>query len=159
MKLIHTLATYRMQHFFTRSNQEYLHEDEYSIALEFFLQIDVTLFYMKTCSYREAQPIMDLPEGLFCINEPQARYGMTQCNQLSCSLCYPSYKLTYRQDKPLIEFGPNQQHRFSNGYRSILNCPASCTTQNIIYVLTCPCGQVDYIGETSLSIANRLSCK
>ncbi|CAF4355981.1 unnamed protein product, partial [Rotaria magnacalcarata] len=32
-----------------------------------------------------------------------------------------------------------------------------CTTQNIIYVLTCPCKQFDYIGETSVSLPQRLT--
>ncbi|CAF4577533.1 unnamed protein product, partial [Rotaria socialis] len=44
------------------------------------------------------------------------------------------------------------------GYRSILNCPTTCTTRNIIYVLTCPCKQFDYIGETSVSLPQRLTC-
>ncbi|CAF4137009.1 unnamed protein product, partial [Rotaria sp. Silwood1] len=64
-----------------------------------------------------------------------------------CSLCYPS-----RQ----IESKSTVQHIFVTGYRSILNCPATCTTQNIIYVLTCPCKQFDYIGETSVSLPIRL---
>ncbi|CAF4652768.1 unnamed protein product, partial [Rotaria sp. Silwood1] len=59
-------------------------------------------------------------------------------------------------DQPLVRFGPQQQHCFINGYQSILNCPATCTTRNIIYVMTCPCHQADYIGETSLSLAERL---
>ncbi|CAF1426785.1 unnamed protein product [Rotaria sordida] len=151
------IATNRIRRFSTQFDQEYLNENEYSFALELFLQIDVDLFYMKTCSYRGAEPIIDVPNGLFCVNEPQARYEMMRCSRFSCCLCHPSYKLTYRQEKPIIQFGPNQQHRFINGYRSILNCPATCTTNNIIYVLTCPCHQIDYIGETSLSLPNRLS--
>ncbi|CAF1164089.1 unnamed protein product [Rotaria sordida] len=158
MKLAQLLAANRIHRFSTQPNQEYLHEDDYSFALEFFLQIDIDLFYMKTCSYRGAQPIIDdIPKSLFCINEPQVRYALTQCNQLSCCLCYPWYKLTYRQHHPIVQFGSNQQYTFINGYRSILNCPATCTTRNIIYVLKCPCHQVEYIGETSLSLANRLA--
>ncbi|CAF3318596.1 unnamed protein product [Rotaria sp. Silwood2] len=158
MQLAQMLATHRMQRFSTQSNQEYLHEDEYSLALEFYLQIDVDLFYMKTCSYRGAQSIVATNDkSLFCRNEPQVRYGITPCQQLSCCLCYPSYKLTYRQQQPILQFGPSQEHSFINGYRSILNCPATCTTRNIIYVLTCPCHRVNYIGETSLSLADRLS--
>ncbi|CAF3939104.1 unnamed protein product, partial [Rotaria sp. Silwood1] len=48
------------------------------------------------------------------------------------------------------------QHTFINGYRSILNCPAACTTNSIIYCLTCPYGQFDYIGKASLPLADRL---
>ncbi|CAF5220007.1 unnamed protein product, partial [Rotaria magnacalcarata] len=32
----------------------------------------------------------------------------------------------------------------------------SCHTRNIIYALTCPCGNVDYIGETMYSLHDRL---
>ncbi|CAF1368353.1 unnamed protein product, partial [Rotaria magnacalcarata] len=32
----------------------------------------------------------------------------------------------------------------------------SCHTYNIIYALTCPCGNVDYIGETMHSLHDRL---
>jgi hypothetical protein len=158
MKLANLLGANRIHHFSTPSSHVYLDEDEYSIALEFFLQIDINLFYMKTCSYREAKPVSD-EISLICMHEPLVRYGMTRCNRISCCLCYPCYKLTYRHDKPIIQFGSNQQHQFINNYRSILNCPATCHTRNIIYVLTCPCHRVDYIGETSLSLASRLSCK
>ncbi|CAF3153835.1 unnamed protein product [Rotaria socialis] len=148
------LAIDRMQRFSTSWYQEYLHDDEYSIALEFYLQIDKDLFYMKTCSYRGAQSIHDnLHKSIFCSNEPQARYGIIPCHQRSCYLCYPSY----RTHQPIVPFEIHQQHIFINGYRSILNCPATCTTKNIIYVLTCPCNKVDYIGETSLSLADRLT--
>ncbi|CAF1346263.1 unnamed protein product [Rotaria sordida] len=148
-QLAELLAANRIHRFPTRPDQEYLHEDEYSLALEFFLQMDVDLFYMKTCSYRGAQLRIVNEKSLFCLSEAQAQYGMTQCNQRSCCLCYPSYKLIYRQHQPIVQFGSYQQHTFINGYRSILNCPATCTTRNIIYVLTCPCHQVDYIGETN----------
>ncbi|CAF1515540.1 unnamed protein product, partial [Rotaria sordida] len=40
-------------------------------------------------------------------------------------------------------------------YESILNCPATCSTINIIYVLTCLCGQFDYINETTYRLAKR----
>ncbi|CAF4880432.1 unnamed protein product, partial [Rotaria magnacalcarata] len=44
-----------------------------SILLEFFLQIDVDVFYMKTCRFRGAEPCSTM-QGLFCNDElPQAR--------------------------------------------------------------------------------------
>ncbi|CAF5091272.1 unnamed protein product, partial [Rotaria socialis] len=81
---------------------------------------------------------------IFSTNQrpPYGRYTMEACHQKSCCLCYPS---------PHIESKSTIQHLFVNGYRSILNCPTTCTTRNIIYVLTCPCKQFDYIGETSVS--------
>ncbi|CAF4518539.1 unnamed protein product [Rotaria sp. Silwood1] len=158
MNLNRLFAANRIHCFSTRPDQEYIGEEEYALALEFFLQIDVHLFYMKTCSYRGAQTLLLGDKNLFCLSEPQARYGITRCNELSCCLCYPSYKGVYRLQQPIIRFGSHQRHTFINGYESILNCPASCTTKNIIYVLTCPCRQVDYIGETSSSLNHRLVC-
>lgn len=161
MSLHEQMAIYRMQHFNTGRHKEYLHEDEHATGLEFFLQFDTNLFFMKTCSYRAAQPVADMPKSIF-VNylEPKAQYAIMPCQEVSCCLCHPSYKLIYRQQNQLVlSFGPNQEHSFINGYRSILNCPATCTTRNIIYVLTCPCKKFDYIGETSISLADRLICK
>ncbi|CAF4171123.1 unnamed protein product, partial [Rotaria sordida] len=60
-----------------------------TIALEFYLQIDVDLFYMKTCSFRGAQPPSNI-EGLFCgRDEPQARYSLVPCDNLFCQCCLP----------------------------------------------------------------------
>lgn len=150
MTLANRLAMYRMEHFSTSFNEESIHEEEFSTALEFYLQIDINLFYMKTCSYRDAKFLTyGSNRNLFCAELSEAHYSMTPCHQHTCCLCYPSYQLTYRSHQPIVIFGPHQQHQFINGYRSILNCSASCTTKNIIYVLTCPCQKVDYIGETS----------
>ena len=80
---------------------EQLPLSEYAIALEFYLQIDgkkngtffvkymtfefqiflVDLFYMKTCSFRGARPNLTHQKGLFCLSEPEIRYGMIQCQQ------------------------------------------------------------------------------
>ncbi|CAF1607057.1 unnamed protein product [Rotaria magnacalcarata] len=151
LTLLDTLAHKRMYHFSTHPQEEYFPENEYTTALEFYLQMDYNLFYMKTCSYRGAQPIINEPQSIFSTNQqtPYGRYSMETCQQKSCCLCYPS-----RQ----IESKSTVQHIFVNGYRSILNCPATCTTRNIIYVLTCPCKQFDYIGETSVSLPQRLTC-
>lgn len=148
----------RIHRFSTTFQEEYLSKDEYSIALEFFLQIDIDTFYMKTCSYRGASLETNQKLNIFLVSKPNVSYEMKQCHQNSCCLCYPNYKMTYRNNQTVVYFGSNQQHYFLNGYRSILNCPATCTTRNIIYVLTCPCHQADYIGETSLSLADRLTC-
>ena len=158
MMMTNRLARERMYRFSASYTDAYLHEDDYSMALEFYLQVDRHLFYMKTCSYRGAQPLPN-ERGLFCTDDPRARYSFNRCHRSACCLCFPRHQLTHRQDKPVVQFGSNQEHSFVHGYRSILNCSATCTTRNIIYVLTCPCHQVDYIGETSLSLASRLSCK
>lgn len=151
LSLINQLAHKRMHHFSANVQEELLHEDEYQTALEFYLQLDHDLFYMKTCSYRGAQPVVNEPKSIFSTNQrpPYGIYSMETCGQNSCSLCYPSHR---------IEPESTIQHIFVNGYRSVLNCPTTCTTQNVIYVLTCPCKKFDYIGETSVSVPQRLAC-
>lgn len=130
----------------------YLHDCELPQLLEFYLQMDVDLFYMKTCSFRNAQPRSKI-EGIFCSKIPECHYKMTPCGQ--CSLCQTSVDMRYRQQAPVL-FNRREKHRFVNGYESILNCPVTCNTRNIIYVLTCLCGQYDYISETSYTLASRL---
>ncbi|CAF1311138.1 unnamed protein product, partial [Rotaria sordida] len=161
--LIEKFVHFRRQHFSTTTYhlEESIQEDEKSIALEFYLQFDVFLFYMKTCTYRGAPPSLpslrgDVHKNIFSIEEPQIMFAMRPCLEVSCCLCFPNYKLTYRQKQPIVHFNHYEAHTFINGYRSILNCPVTCTTRNLIYVLTCPCHQVDYIGETSLSLPDRL---
>ena len=130
-----------------------VNEKEYPCLLEFFLQFDVHLFYMKTCSFRFARP-RTLQEGLFCLYEPEARYELSACG--NCGLCCPKYSLKYRTKQTIVDFSQGHRHRFVNGYEVILNCSASCHTRNLIYALTCPCGKVDYIGATTQSLHDRL---
>jgi hypothetical protein len=133
------------------ANMDYhLQDEELPQLLEFFLQIDIDLFYMKTCSFRGAKP-RAAHEGIFCLTIPEIRYVMKPCNR--CALCHSSNQTTTYS----VTFNLYQKHRFVNGYESILNCPASCQTNNIIYVLTCQCGDYDYIGETSGTLLQRLS--
>ncbi|CAF1164515.1 unnamed protein product [Adineta ricciae] len=147
-----------------------LNTKQKNYAVEFYLQMDVDLFFMKTCSYRSATVRSD-HEGLYCMDEPEARYGLLPCNK--CSLCRQSTCLTLVQSSsssssppppppppPLtttaVQFGPKQRYRFMNHYETILNCPATCQTRNIIYVLTCSCRTAEYIGETSQRLSDRL---
>ena len=125
-----------------------LHYHELSIGLEFFLQVDVDLFYMKACSFRGAQP-RSIDEVLFCkSNLPTIRYHLQPCQQIICSLC--------EIVSSFVQVNPNRIHRFLNGYYAILNYPATCQTDNIIYALTCPCGEYDFIGSTSSNICETI---
>ncbi|CAM2723375.1 unnamed protein product [Rotaria socialis] len=162
LTLVDRLAHRRMYHFSTNAQHEYLSLEEYKVALEFYLQMDHELFYMKTCSYQDSQSIENEPKNIFLTNErpPYGHYTMDACQQQSCCLCYPFHRLKQKPPSLLQRHRESQstiQHIFVNGFRSILNCPAACTTQNTIYVLTCPCQQFDYIGETSLSLPHRLT--
>ncbi|CAF4652588.1 unnamed protein product, partial [Rotaria magnacalcarata] len=65
-----------------------------------------------------------LNEGLFCLQEPEARYELSACG--NCALCYPQYDRTYRVKKSIADFSQAHQHTFLNGYRAILNCSAVC---------------------------------
>ena len=78
---------------------------------------------MKTCSFRFARP-RTLNEGLFCLQEPEARYELIACG--NCGLCYPQYNMTYRLKKSIVEFSQGHQHTFVSGYQTILNCSAVC---------------------------------
>jgi hypothetical protein len=153
-----------------------LSDKQKKYAFEFYLQIDgmcisyrfysqdlniptllVDLFFMKTCSFGNAQP-RSIHEGLFCINQPDLRYSLSPCN--NCPLCVPPYDQAYRPNRePVIRFGPHQTIHFANGYQTILNCSANCQTRNLIYVMICPCRQFEYIGETSQRLGDRLWCK
>ena len=96
-------------------------EKEYPLALEFYLQFDVNMFYMKTCSFRFARP-RTMNEGLFCVQEPEARYELTACG--NCGLCYPRYDRKHRSRRSIVAFSQTHKHTFVNGYEAILNCSA-----------------------------------
>ena len=76
---------------------------------------------MKTCSFRFARP-RTLTEGLFCLQEPEARYELSACS--NCALCYPQYDMQYRTKKSIVDFSQGHKHTFVNGYEAILNCSA-----------------------------------
>ena len=86
------------------------------LALEFFLQMDVDLFHLKTCLFRQAQPriIADMNgqqsyEGIFTLDQKsiKGRYGLTPCNQHNCLCCK-------KQSTTHIQFIPKQIHCFVN---------------------------------------------
>ncbi|CAF1237545.1 unnamed protein product [Rotaria sp. Silwood1] len=129
----------------------YLKDSEMPLLLEFYLQMDIDLFYMKTCSFRDAQP-RSKTEGIFCATLPECRYKITPCGH--CKLCRTPVDMKYRSQAPIL-FNRYGKHEFVNRYQSILNCPATCNTTNIIYVLTCLCGQFDYVSETAYTLAKR----
>ncbi|CAF4128179.1 unnamed protein product [Adineta steineri] len=136
-----------------KPEQFILNHIQKQIALEFYLQFDVDVFFMKTCSFRGAEP-RSADEGLFCRDEPDARYGLFECGR--CPLCKPLHNTMRYRQQPTIRFYAGYTHRFLNGYKSILNCDANCKTPNIIYVMTCPCGKFEYIGETGQRLNDRL---
>ena len=100
---------------------QWIDDKGYPVALEFYLQFDVNMFYMKTCSFRFARP-RTMNEVLFCVQEPGARYELTACG--NCGLCYPRYDRKHRARKSVVEFSQAHKHTFVNGYQSILNCSA-----------------------------------
>ena len=101
----------------------YLHMDGRRIAhpLSLYLSLSsVDVFYMKTCSFRGAQP-HGPNQGLFCeTDEPIARYGFLACQQPSCAWCHPSHVEPW----PIVTFSAQSKHCFVNGYTTYLNCPA-----------------------------------
>ncbi|CAF1568981.1 unnamed protein product [Adineta steineri] len=129
-----------------------------AILLEFYLQIDVDIFYMKTCSFRGAEPHANM-EGLFCgKDEPHARYTMSPCVNPFCPCCHPSRMgdRTQNQAESMVDFDTSSMHQFLNGYTTYLNCPATCRTSNIIYSMTCPCGYYDYVDSTAKTLVDAI---
>ncbi|CAF3756457.1 unnamed protein product [Rotaria magnacalcarata] len=136
-----------------------LDSKQMALLLEFYLQIDVDLFYMKTCSFRGAEP-RSKSEGLFCGNdEPQARYTFRPCGDLFCLCCHPIHNYNKIQTWPVIDFASSSMHQFLNRYTTYLNCPVTCTTSNLIYGMTCPCGHYDYVDSTAETLTDALACK
>ncbi|CAF3976512.1 unnamed protein product [Rotaria sordida] len=148
-----------------RNNENYevknLDFHELRIGLEFFLQIDVDVFYMKTCMFRGAMP-QSFDEGLFCkADYPLIRYSFLPCYQPQCPLCQRSNVIASSSSNTaptsyVVEFNTYHSHRFQNGYTTILNCPATCQTKNIIYTVTCCCGNYEYIGSTSSNLSETI---
>jgi hypothetical protein len=125
-------------------------DEEKSIAMEFFLQMDVDLFYMKTFSDRNIQP-SSMNKGLFCMIEPELRFVMKPCGHQKCGVCTLTDHIT-RRTQPSVDFETNGMYHFLNGYETILNAPVICNTLGIIYVLKCPCGEYEYVGESGYSL-------
>ncbi|CAF1561793.1 unnamed protein product, partial [Rotaria sordida] len=66
---------------------------------------------------------------------------------------------TYKKSQPwpIVNFASSSMHRFLNGYTTYLNCPPTCTTSNIIYAMTCPCGHYDYVDSTANTLAHAMT--
>ncbi|CAF4818698.1 unnamed protein product [Rotaria sp. Silwood1] len=134
-----------------------LNSKQMAIALEFYLQIDVDVFFMKTCSFGGAVP-RSITEGLFCgQDEPQARYTVHPCGNLSCLCCHPINSCKKTKVWPIVDFASSSMHQFVNGYTTYLNCPATCATRNLVYAMTCPCGHYDYIDSTAKTLADAMT--
>ena len=81
--------------------------------MSLYIYILVDLFYMKTCSYGDAQPRSNI-EGLFCgMSKPEARYSMDPCENLFCLCCYPYNRSKKSQSWPVVDFDSTSTHRFS----------------------------------------------
>ncbi|CAF1581354.1 unnamed protein product [Rotaria sordida] len=127
-------------------------DDELAMAMKYYLQMDVDMFYMKispliTIEYNFSD------QDLFFQNEyqqPVVSYTLQHCKQINCYLCQLSSFLS----GSMIQFDSYMKHCFANQYQSILNGPATCQTMNIIYVFTCPCKKYEFIGSTSQGVVD-----
>ncbi|CAF1339092.1 unnamed protein product [Adineta steineri] len=139
-----------------------LNSKHMALALEFYLQIDVDVFYMKTCSYREtadSYSIDNMSKGLFYDkDELQTRYNLIPCDSLFCSCCHPRNTTKRSHSWSVIDFQSSSTHQFVNGYTTYLNWPATCDTSNIIYAMTCPCQQYDYVESTENTLHDAMNC-
>ena len=126
-------------------------QNELIILLEFFLQIDVDLFFMKAYEFPHDNQTL-VKNQLFALDDiSHGCYDMKPCQRFFCSLCRSIENEPSSQ--PSVTFSnEGQKHRFCNGYEAILNCSANCQTNNIVYVLTCICGEYDYISSTQYTL-------
>ena len=147
-------ANERMSRLRQIPHEVHLLEQEKLIAMEIFLQIDVDLFYWKTFSNRHRTlnythaDIYEKDSSIFSKNEPQIRFSMAPCRHPNCNICSSTNDMT-RRSYSSVTFENSGIYQFLNGYKTILNAPGMCNTNGIIYVLKCPCGQFEYIGESS----------
>ena len=74
---------------------------------------------MKTHTFPNSK-LHSNPTGLFCMTSPEACYGMKQCPDKNCRLCYERLDLTGRFE-PAMRFSNQQVHRFLNNYQVYLN--------------------------------------
>ena len=93
-----------------------------------------------------------------CSFTQEARYGMKRCRDRNCRFCYERLDITNRFEQAMC-FSENQIHRFVNQYQVYLNANVVCTSSNVIYALTCPCHQYDYIGRCRVPFRDRMWSK
>ena len=123
--------------------------DEMAIALEYYLQMDVDRFHMKTYSFDNRESYSSQQSLFYNDNNNKIDYTLQPCQQVHCHLCQT---LSSSSSVPTIHFNSYDIHRFFNSYEAILNYSATCRTKNIIYVLTCPCGEYEFIGSTKETV-------
>ncbi|CAF4678199.1 unnamed protein product, partial [Rotaria magnacalcarata] len=151
-RLFHLIPQFNLKDYITvleeRGKPYELSAEEWFLILEFYLQMDMSCFYMKTSVLSD--------EGIFSVKLPTAHYGIQQCRDKSCCFCYERLDLTERFE-PAMNFSNNQVHCFLNNYQVYLNCDVTCTTSNVIYSLTCPCHQYDYMGRCVEPFRDRMT--
>jgi len=95
----------------------------------------VDLFYLKTCSFRQAKPI---EETIFCSNTPEIRYHFTPCQKSTCSCCRPLFSRISSTEQipaaPPLPFYNQGKYQFLNGYQTILNCPAVNSSSFLFFI-------------------------
>ncbi|CAF3318586.1 unnamed protein product, partial [Rotaria sp. Silwood2] len=121
-RLFHLLSRFTLQDYFIKKQEESyeLSMEEWFMILEFYLQMDVSCFYMKTCTFRNSKRHWNYT-GLFCNVEPKAYYDMKKCEDRNCRFCYERSDLTKRLERAM-NFSNKQIHRFVNNYQVYLNC-------------------------------------
>ena len=101
----------------------------YIVSISFVrIYFSVDIFYMKTCSFRGADPSRFNIIGLFCDqDEPEVRYTMVPCGDLFCPCCHPGNQLWL-----VVDFVSSGMDQFVNGYTTYLSCPAVSVSISIM---------------------------
>ena len=115
----------------------------------------VDRFHMKTYSFDNRESYSSQRSLFYNDNNNKVDYTLQPYQQVHCHLCQMLLLSSSSSSSvPTIRFNSYDIHRFFNSYEAILNYSATCRTKNIIYVLTCPCGECEFIGSTKESVAD-----
>ena len=96
----------------------------------------------KNSSIRQMLVKSKLPE-----REKRVVNGMKKCNQAGCRTC------------PHVREGKTV-YSSANNFKVEIRTPVTCTTENVVYVITCnkrECKYVQYVGETGKKLKDRFS--
>ena len=78
-----------------------------------------------------------------------------RCDEKDCFYCHKSN--LFNGNESSLQFTDHYVHTFLNQYQVILNANVTCSSSNIIYTLTCPCEEYDYVGRTHGQFYKRLN--
>ncbi|CAF3980756.1 unnamed protein product [Rotaria sordida] len=146
---------------------KYNYSDEFSLSEQDANELASRLQVGKSIITFNAQRLRSICHTLLAFHELFRRYVLCKSdvalkeptpNSKQMAMALEFYlQIDESQPWPIIDFASSSMHRFLNGYTTYLNCPATCTTSNIIYAMTYPCGHYDYVDSTAKTLAHAMA--